>query len=81
MKMLHTIKKTKIEKFFKTKALQSHLKETSVFLKNVSPKVSESHSINPSLGRWGNFTHPLPDWFPFNNSETVKAVTLAFCCS
>ena len=50
MKMLHTVKKTKIEKFFRTKALQSDLKETSVFLKNVSPKVSESHSINPNLG-------------------------------
>ena len=48
--MLHTIKKTKIEKVFRTKALQSDLKETSVFLKNVSPKVSESHSINPNLG-------------------------------
>ena len=27
----------------------------------------------------GNFTHHPPCWFPLNNLETIKAVTLAFC--
>ena len=36
-------------------------------------------SINPNLGGGSNFTPPLPLWFFLNNSETVKAATLAFC--
>ena len=36
--------------------------------------------LNPNLGEegGGNFT-PSPFWRSLNNSETVKAVTLAFC--
>ena len=37
--------------------------------------------LNPNLGEeggGGNFT-PSPFWCSLNNSETVKAVTLAFC--
>ena len=35
--------------------------------------------LNPNLGGNGNgFTTP-PCWFSLNNSETVQAVTLAFC--
>ena len=43
------------------------------------------NKLNPNLGRWGgdrggvgNFTSS-PCWYSLNNSETVKAVTLAFC--
>ena len=43
------------------------------------------NKLNPTLGRWGgdgggggNFTSS-PCWYSLNNSETVKAVTLAFC--
>ena len=30
------------------------------------------------MGGWGVILPPPPSWFSFNNSETVKAVTLAF---
>ena len=37
-------------------------------------------SLNPNLGGWGKRVILLtPCWFSLDNSETVKAVTLAFC--
>ena len=39
-------------------------------------------AANPHMGggaRGGAKLTPSPGWFSFNNSETVKAVTLAFC--
>ena len=41
-------------------------------------------TINPNLvvmgwGGGGGVNSPSPCWFSFNNSETEKAVTLAFC--
>ena len=33
--------------------------------------------VNPNLGGGGVILHPC--WFSLNYSETVKAVTLAFC--
>ena len=36
--------------------------------------------VNPNMGGvGGNFTLHPPCWISLNNSETVKAVTLAFC--
>ena len=35
-------------------------------------------SFNPNLGGGGGILPP-PCWFSLNNSETVKAITLAFC--
>ena len=39
-------------------------------------------AANPHMGggaRGGAKLNPSPGWFSFNNSETIKAVTLAFC--
>ena len=35
--------------------------------------------LNPNLGGKGGNPPPTPCWFSLNKSETVKAVTLAFC--
>ena len=43
--------------------------------------ILHNKAFNPNLGGGGGgVVLPPPCWFSLNNSETVKATTLAFCC-
>ena len=39
----------------------------------------QDHILTPLIWKGGGGVILPPCWFSFNNSETVKAVTLAFC--